>query len=338
MVRVATISIVVAIVFGCVAVLYLNQILQRALLLDSEQSLIVESGDHLSGLGTELKAKGWLPVPQVVFSAYARLTDSRGHIRKGEYLLEPGITVPGLIEKLRSGDVVQRTLTFPEGWTTAQWIDLLASNEFIVSANLDAVQADFGSLEKLEGRLFPDTYAYTRGESASSILRRAKLKMDQVLEEVWQERSEAVAVDTAEELLILASIIEKETGYAGDRGLISSVFSNRLNIDMKLQSDPTVIYGLSDFDGDLKRSHLSEPHDFNTYVIPALPIGPICNPGRLSLQAAAHPEASPYFYFVAKGDGRSQFSVTLAEHNRAVVQFQKAGRVEYYRSAPPGNR
>lgn len=333
--RVAALSLVVAIALTASAVFYGAQLVNRALVIDSPQLLLVEPGDHLAGLGLELSDKGWLPWPQTFFSIYTRVTGGDGHIRKGEYTVEPGMTVPDLLSKLRNGDVIQRTVTFPEGWTTAQWLQLLSAQEFVAGTGEAQLLKEFGPLRTLDGFLFPDTYAYTRGETAASILKRARQKMDKVLAEVWAQRSDQVAVNSPEELLILASIIEKETGYAGDRGLISSVFSNRLNIKMKLQSDPTVIYGLSDFDGDLKRRHLSVPHEFNTYVIPGLPAGPICNPGRLSLMAAAVPETSPYFYFVAKGDGRSQFSMTLEEHNRAVVRFQKAGRVENYRSAPP---
>ncbi len=158
--------------------------------------------------------------------------------------------------------------------------------------------------------------------------------MEEVLAETWQSRPDNAAVTSPDDALILASIIEKETGFEGDRGLIASVFSNRLNRGMKLQSDPTVIYGLKEFDGDLKRRHLRITHPYNTYVIEALPVAPICNPGRESLAAALNPEHSPYLYFVARGDGTSQFSETLEQHNQAVVQFQKAGRVENYRSTP----
>lgn len=314
---------------------WLHSLYHRSLILDVPQVVLVRPGDHLSGIGGQLTEQGWLPWSEFQLQVFGRLTAGRGHIKTGEYQLEPGMTVPELLEKLRRGDVIQRTITFPEGWVTEQWLAHLAANELITNTNRQVLTAALGEVSSWEGQFYPDTYAFTRGDSSLDILRRASRRMDEVLADVWANRSENARVNTPQDALILASIIEKETGYEGDRGLIASVFSNRLRIGMKLQSDPTVIYGLKDFDGDLKRSHLREEHDFNTYVIPGLPVGPICHPGRSSLEAAVDPETSPYFYFVAKGDGRSHFSETLEQHNRAVVQYQKSGRVKNYRSAPP---
>lgn len=301
----------------------------------AEETLLIQSGESLSRLGDRLESSGWLPWPQLLFKLYSRLTSNQGHIQAGEYVIDQGMTVPQLLRTLRNGEVVQRSVTFPEGWTVEQWLRLLAETEYVSGASRAEIILQLGALSELEGQLFPDTYSYTRGERAVSILSRARRKMTQVLDEVWQSRSRHSAVPSAKQALILASMIEKETGYEGDRRLIASVFSNRLNRGMKLQSDPTVIYGLENFDGDLKRRHLAVKHEFNTYVIDDLPIGPICNPGRSSIEAAVNPEASGYYYFVAKGDGHSQFSETLEQHNRAVVQFQKNGRVKNYRSTPP---
>lgn len=331
----------VALGLGILAILcmaWCYQLYHAPLLLQSDQSLLIKPGDNLSRLGEELSRQGWLPWPMSVFKVYSRMSSGRGHIQAGEYALVEGTTVPELFELLRRGEVIQRSITFPEGWTNQQWVEHIVGNDLIVNSDMLAIESELGPLRSLEGQLFPDTYAYTRDESAVSLLKRARQKMKAELSRVWNRRSDSVAVKSPEELVILASMIEKETGYEGDRGLISSVFSNRLRRGMKLQSDPTVIYGLQDFDGDLKRRHLRAQHDYNTYVIDALPAGPICNPGRLSLEAAAAPEASNYLYFVAKGDGRSQFSETLEQHNAAVVQYQKSGRVTDYRSAPPINR
>ena len=245
------------------------------------------------------------------------------------------MTPAELLFLLRSGDVIQRTVTFPEGWTTAQWLKLLAQTPFLRRDNPAEMVDMITDLAAWEGRLYPDTYAYTRADSAFDVIKRARRKMESELTELWQLRSNTAEVASAEEALILASLIEKETGYGPDRAIIASVFNNRLRRGMKLQSDPTVIYGLEDFDGDLKRSHLGAVHPYNTYVHRGLPAGPICNPGRASIQAAVQPQASPYLYFVAQGDGRSYFSTSLQEHNAAVSRFQKAGRVEKYRSAPP---
>ncbi len=307
----------------------------RKLSIDTAQTLLIQPGDHLRGLGRQLAAKGWLPWTVFQFDVYNRLTANRGHIKSGEYLLEPGLTVPQLLNKLRSGEVIQRAITFPEGWTTEQWLAALSANPVLKDNSPEVLVRSLGDLRALEGHWYPDTYLFTRGDSALSILNRAKRAMDTALATSWSNRSDQTAVETPEQALILASMIEKETGYEGDRKLIASVFNNRLRLGMKLQSDPTVIYGLEGFDGDLKRRHLSLAHAYNTYVIDNLPAGPICHPGLASLEAALNPAPSAYLYFVAKGDGRSHFSETLEEHNRAVVQYQKSGRVENYRSAPP---
>ena len=315
---------------GTVAVLAVT--FKQPLRIDESTFLLVERGDNINRLASALEAS--LPMPPLVFRAYARLTAPQGHIQAGEYELQPGITAPRLLALLRSGNVVQRQVTFPEGWTVSQWLDLLTETPFLVNNSRTELLNSIGEPSAWEGYLYPDTYAYTRGESAKSILDRAKSKMNRVLTEVWENRSGAGEVSDKSEALILASVIEKETGYDLDRPLVASVFNNRLARGMKLQSDPTVIYGLEDFDGDLRRRHLKIDHPYNTYVIRGLPVAPICNPGRASLEAALNPPASPYLYFVAQGDGRSYFSTTLEEHNQAVIQYQKTGRVENYRSAP----
>lgn len=316
-------------------ILWWQNLQERTLNIVEPQTLLIEPGDHLRGLGRRLAAKGWLPWTVFQFDVYSRLTEQDGHIKSGEYRLDPTLTVPQLLARLRSGDVIQRSITFPEGLTTRQWLTLLEANPTLQDNTSEFLSQAIGDPRMLEGRWYPDTYSFTRGDAALDLLSRAEDAMDMTLASVWARRSDNVAVETPEQALVLASIIEKETGYEGDRRLIASVFSNRLRLGMKLQSDPTVIYGLENFDGDLKRRHLSVKHPYNTYVINGLPVAPICHPGRASLEAAVNPETSSYLYFVAKGDGRSHFSETLEEHNRAVVRYQKSGRVENYRSAPP---
>lgn len=325
---------VVLVLLSSVFVYWLIDTFSSTLHIESPTVLVVNRGDHLGGIATRLKQLGQLPWSPRLVSLYGQLTAADRHIQVGEYELLPSMSVPELVMLLHSGDVIQRTITFPEGWTLAQWVSLLASNELLVDNSENTLLNVLQPISDWEGQLYPDTYAFTRGESAMAVLDRAKARMQTILEDVWQQRSEDTQVKTPYEALILASMIEKETGYGGDRGLISSVFNNRLQISMKLQSDPTVIYGLEGFDGDLKRRHLKIPHAYNTYVIDALPIAPICNPGTQSLLAALNPERSNYFYFVARGDGKSQFSETLQQHNSAVNRFQKAGRVENYRSVP----
>lgn len=331
------IAVLIAVVVGLGVAAWAASQHEQTLQLTAPQTLLVKPGDHLSGLGRELQQRGWLPWSELYFDLYVRLTTHQGHIKVGEYAVAPNLTVPELIARLRAGEVIQRVITFPEGWTVEQWLQHLSSHDLLSENDFNLLSAHLTPREDWEGQLYPDTYSFTRGDSALLILQRAKARMSEVLDEVWAQRSEQVAVATPEEALILASMIEKETGYEGDRRLIASVFSNRLKLGMKLQSDPTVIYGLDDsYDGDLKRRHLRIKHPYNTYVIDALPVAPICNPGRLSLLAAVNPEFSSYLYFVAKGDGRSQFSETLKQHNAAVAQYQKSGRVENYQSAPPG--
>jgi len=329
----ARLLIVALVLAGCAA-LFASYLLTRPLAISDTEYLLIERGDSISSLTEKLAQEDWLVLPKVMFQAYGRATLTRGHIKAGEYQVDLGMTPLELLTLLRSGNVIQRTVTFPEGWTVSQWLEHLSSTEHLIENDQTAAERILSDLREWEGRLYPDTYAYTRGESSVDILNRAKHKMDQVLVQIWASRTADAAVTSAEEALILASVIEKETGYEPDRPLVASVFNNRLARGMKLQSDPTVIYGLADFDGDLRRRHLKLVHPHNTYVHKGLPAGPICNPGLASLKAAVDPPASPYYYFVAQGDGRSYFSTNLDEHRRAVNQYQKTGRVEAYRSTP----
>lgn len=290
--------------------------------------LILEKGQNLNSLIQELIERQWFAAPALVLKIYGRLTEYQGFLKAGEYSVDSSMSAAALLAKIRKGSVVQRNVTFPEGWTVEEWLLHLNKTEFVV-ADVETLIA-----EEWEGWLYPDTYAYTRGEAASEVLARARRKMQDTLKAAWRARSDATAVKTEQQALILASIVEKETGLPADRPIIASVFTNRLERGMKLQSDPTVIYGLSNFSGDLKRSHLRVDHPYNTYVIPRLPKGPICNPGLAAIEAVLNPPSTPYLYFVAKGDGSSYFSTSLDEHNDAVNRFQKAGRVKNYRSTP----
>jgi UPF0755 protein len=327
------VAFVVAGVCLVAASAYFFSALNQPLKVSSSDYLLVQRGASLNSVVTSLETQ--LPVSTFVFRVYARLTNAQGLIKAGEYDVSSGVTSIQLLDKLRSGDVVQRQVTFPEGWTINQWIEQIAKVPYLANNSRAEVEASLGDLASWEGTVYPDTYAYTRGEKAFDVMGRARQKMNQVLDEVWQSRTALAEVMSKQDVLILASLIEKETGYEPDRGLIASVFNNRLSLGMRLQSDPTVIYGIPDFDGDLRRSHLRLKHPYNTYVVEGLPAGPICNPGLASLEAAVNPPSSPYLYFVAQGDGRSYFSTSLEEHNRAVKQYQKAGRVKDYRSAPP---
>lgn len=298
----------------------------------------VTRGASLNTIVEELVTRGIVTAPGWLLQVYARLTASQGELKAGEYALERELNALTLLARLRAGDVLQRQITFPEGWRFVDWRAHLAEQDLITQTISDhddeQVMAALGMAGvHPEGRFFPDTYDYVKGESDVSLLARAARKMNTALTEQWQLRLDD-SLASPEEALILASIVEKETGYGPERGVIAGVFLNRLRDGIRLQTDPTVIYGATDYAGDLTRQHLREKTPYNTYQIKGLPPTPICNPGLAALQAVLQPEVTDYYYFVARGDGRSQFSKTLAEHNKAVARFQRDQRAADYRSTP----
>lgn len=320
--------------------LYVHVELGRDIRIDAG-SLIYElpDGATIDSTSTELATKKIIASPALVFRLYARVTRYRGRLKAGEYQLLPGMTERGLLQLFRSGKVFQRQITFVEGWTFSEWRQALAGQVGIRHtikglSGREIMKALGDGKVSAEGEFFPDTYHYTRGETDLSILRRAHERMMRTLDEQWREGTDTDELASPYQALILASIIEKETGYAPDRAKIARVFINRLQKHMKLQSDPTTIYGLKNFNGDLTKADLSVDSPYNTYVTHGLPPTPICNPGLDSIHAALNPAPGDYYYFVARGDGRSAFSRTLAQHNRHVARFQKAGRVSDYHSAP----
>ncbi len=255
-------------------------------------------------------------------------------IRAGSYEIEAGATPRSLLAKMVQGDEAMEQVRFIEGWTLRQLRAALASAPQLkpTTAGMDDAQlmAAVGSPGvPAEGRFFPDTYRYSRGVSDLTVLKRAHRAMQQQLAATWALRAPDTPLKSADEALILASIIEKETGLAAERGLVAGVFVNRLRIGMPLQTDPTVIYGMGpSFDGNLRRRDLETDTPFNTYTRGGLPPTPISLPGLASLRAAVQPESTRALYFVSRSDGtgRSVFSETLADHNRAVNQFQRGGR------------
>jgi UPF0755 protein len=261
-----------------------------------------------------------------------RLSGDARRIRAGSYEVEAGVTPRALLDKIVQGRETLLTLRLVEGWTLRDVRAALAAAEHLrpSTAGMDegALMAALGVAgQRAEGRFFPDTYAYSKGVSDLTVLRRAHQAMQRQLAAAWAARDPGVSLKDADELLILASIVEKETGLAAERGRIAGVFANRLRIGMPLQTDPTVIYGLGErFDGNLRRRDLQADGPFNTYTRRGLPPTPIAMPGLASLRAAAQPEATDALYFVARGDGSSAFSATLAEHNRAVARYQLGRR------------
>jgi UPF0755 protein len=261
--------------------------------------------------------------------AWFRLSGQSRQMRAGSYEFNAQTTPIRLLAMLVRGEESLRSLTLVEGWNIRQLRQALAKADQLKADSQalddDSLMAQLGRPGvHPEGRFFPDTYSYAKGSSDLAVLKRAMKAMDKQLDKVWQVRSPLSAVKSPEEALILASIVEKETGKASDRPQISGVFNNRLRIGMVLQTDPTVIYGLgAAFDGNLRRTDLRKDTPYNTYTRAGLPPTPIAMPGKASLLAAVQPADTRAVYFVAKGDGSSHFSATLDEHNRAVNRYQR---------------
>ncbi|MBK8665662.1 MAG: endolytic transglycosylase MltG [Burkholderiales bacterium] len=262
---------------------------------------------------------------------YFRLAGREQTIKPGDYAVTRGMTPSDLLGKLIRGERIVLTVTLVEGWSFQQFRAALAKAEHL---RPDTQAMSAAELMKTlgkpglapEGRFFPDTYHYFKNASDVDVLRQSMRLMERRLAAAWDARAPGLPLKNADEALILASIVEKETGQAADRPEIAGVFINRLRIGMRLQTDPTVIYGLGErFDGDLKRSHLTTDTPFNTYTRAGLPPTPIAMPGKASLMAAVQPAPTKALYFVARGDGSSHFSPSLDEHNRAVNKYQRGG-------------
>ena len=253
-------------------------------------------------------------------------------IRAGSYEIDAGASPRVLLAKMVQGDETLERVRFIEGWTLRQVRAALAKAPHLkpltATMNDAELMAALGSPGiPAEGRFFPDTYVYSRGVSDLTVLKRAHQALQKRLDEVWAERTPDTPLKSPAELLTLASIVEKETGAAADRGLVAGVFVNRLRIGMPLQTDPTVIYGLGEaFDGNLRKRDLLADGPYNTYTRGGLPPTPISLPGMASLRAVIRPQPTKALYFVARGDGSSVFSENLADHNRAVNQYQRGGR------------
>jgi len=290
--------------------------------------LSIEPGTLPRGVADAV-AKAGVDVNPTLLYGWFRLSGQARDIKAGSYELEAGLTPHRLLAKLARGDQSLQAVTFVEGWTFRQMRAAMAKEASLKPETRDLDDAKLMALlgrqgQHPEGRFFPDTYTYAKGSSDTAVLRRALRAMDKRLEEAWAQRSPQAMVKTPEDMLILASIVEKETGRGSDRPLVSAVFNNRLRLGMPLQTDPTVIYGMGTaFNGNLRKVDLQTDTPWNTYTRPGLPPTPIAMPGKASLLAAVQPAQSKALYFVARGDGSSQFSETLEEHNRAVNKYQR---------------
>ena len=306
--------------------------LQRPLALAAPSvELSVEPGSTPREVAQAWVDAGVLTTPVLLYEWF-RWSGQARRIRAGSYEIEAGITPRRLLDKMVQGEETLEVVRIIEGWTMRQLRAELARAPHLKPASAALTEAQLmaalGTPEQAaEGRFFPDTYAYSRGVSDLTVLKRAHAAMQRRLVAAWAERAVDTPLKSADQALILASIVEKETGLPADRGLVAGVFVNRLRVGMPLQTDPTVIYGLGEtFDGNLRKRDLLADTPFNTYTRNGLPPTPIAMPGKAALLAAVRPDASRALYFVARGNGSSEFSETLAEHNRAVNLYQRGGQ------------
>jgi UPF0755 protein len=272
--------------------------------------------------------KGGVNVQRRQFELLARALGKSRDIKAGNYQLSERLTPLALLSKLTRGDVTQAEIRLIEGWTFGQFRAALNASPDLRhdTASMDDAQI-LAALQAAEphpeGLFFPDTYLFARGSSDLAVLRRAYRSMQRHLQTEWEAREQGVPYRTPYDALTMASIVEKETGVAAEREMIAGALVNRLRIGMRLQVDPTIIYGLGDtFDGNLKKKHLLEDGPYNTYTRAGLPPSPIAMPGLASIRASLHPAKTDALYYVSRGDGSSQFSRNFSEHNRAVTKYQ----------------
>ena len=253
-----------------------------------------------------------------LFRVLMKCKQADGHLKAGEYLFEKHISMKQVFDKILQGDVLYHKVTIPEGYTVGQTMYLLSTNDYLS-----------GEFEKMpqEGTLLPETYTFQKGEPRLAIIKKAMSAMNEKLDDIWNARAEGLPYRSKTDLLIMASIIEKETAVNDERAKVASVFVNRLRKGMLLQTDPTVIYAITEGKEELNRAltrkDLQIDNPYNTYRYAGLPPTPICNPGEASLWAAAHPDTTDFIYFVADGTGGHNFAKTLAEHNRNVANWKK---------------
>lgn len=326
--------------------LWLLSHLDRPLEISEQQVVEVRPGASLSGVIRGMARDGWLGDEQqaertrmaVRLQTMRTGLDQRLHV--GEYRVQPGDSLARLLARFERGEVIQYAFTLVEGWTFRELRQQMALSPVLENTLTgltdEQVMERLGEPELLpEGWFAPDTYFFTRAETDLDLLRRALRRQQGILEQAWQARQDDLPLDSPYEALILASIVERETGVPHERGEIAGVFVNRLRKGMRLQTDPTVIYGMGErYDGRIRSRDLREATPWNTYVIWGLPPTPIAMPGEAAIRATLDPEETTALFFVARGDGSHQFSETLREHNEAVRRYQLNRRADY-RSFPP---
>ena len=306
---------------GCAAAVFLfDYFVNLPQPVETEVLFLVHKGDSLNKIAQSLEEQKLIN-NKYLFILYSKIKKIYPQVKAGEYLIDKNVSIVQIAEKLKSGKVYLRKITFPEGLTSVEIAGLLQNDEFLAKEDFDTPQ---------EGSILPETYTFIRGDSPKKVLAQAQKSMSEVLEQAWNERAENLPLKSKEELLVLASIVEKETGIGMERAQVASVFVNRLRLGMLLQTDPTVIYavtnGQESLNRPLTRSDFGVDSPYNTYKYAGLPPTPICNPGKDAIFAAAHPAETNYLYFVASGTGGHNFAATLSEHNENVRKWRELNK------------
>jgi len=332
--------ILIVIILSALAGLFASNWLQdeeKRVVSEETRNIIVANGSSMRGFAEHLVNQGILE-EKWSFLFWARYRGLASSLKAGEYQVPAGATMSDLLQLITSGKVIDYPVTFIEGWNFKQLREALSKQENLrqLADKLDdqAVMKAIGA-EGVhpEGRFYPDTYHYTATMSDLDILQQSYGKMSDFLNQEWAKREEGLPLENKDQALILDSIIEKETGAAEERPLIAGVFTNRLRKGMRMQTDPTVIYGMGDaYKGNIRKKDLLKDTPYNTYTRSGLPPTPIAMPGGDSIRAALHPAETKALYFVAKGNGEHKFSATLSEHNEAVIKYQLKGRSKNYSS------
>ncbi len=306
-----------------------RQLADSKILIKEETIFTLKPGTGRLALGEQLYADRVVNRPRV-FQWLLRVEPALSHFKAGTYRLTPGMTVREMLQLLESGKEAQFPLRFVEGMRLSDYLKQLRDAPYVKHTLTDdsyasvAKALELKETDGLEGWFWPDTWMYTANTTDVALLKRARQKMVKVVNEVWEGRAEGLPYKDQNQLVTMASIIEKETAVASERDQVASVFINRLRVGMRLQTDPTVIYGMGErYNGKISRADLETPTAYNTYTITGLPPGPIAMPGEASLKAAAHPAKTPYLYFVADGKGGHTFNTNLASHNRSVQDYLK---------------
>lgn len=314
---------------GGVGLWKVRQLADSKILIKEETIFTLKPGTGRLALGEQLYADRVVNRPRV-FQWLLRVEPALSHFKAGTYRLTPGMTVREMLQLLESGKEAQFPLRFVEGMRLSDYLKQLRDAPYVKHTLTDdsyasvAKALELKETDGLEGWFWPDTWMYTANTTDVALLKRARQKMVKVVNEVWEDRAEGLPYKDQNQLVTMASIIEKETAVASERDQVASVFINRLRVGMRLQTDPTVIYGMGErYNGKISRADLETPTAYNTYTITGLPPGPIAMPGEASLKAAAHPAKTTYLYFVADGKGGHTFNTNLASHNRSVQDYLK---------------